>query len=316
MQSSVYIFSIEIGLGILVNSLFMIVFLATPSLRKTASNRFLINLLASDILTAISAAIALSVHTSKNSQVDIAEKAIFMYIFTTTLLSYLLSLLIVTADRFIAIILPYRYETMSRKKNVRLILVLTWLFIILVLVAGILLATSDSQKTLRIATAGLDYFLIVVALTGIVFLVVTNFIIYREVRRQLHVISSISVYDNDEKAAKRQENNLRKKELRAAYLCIAIVAVFVVTWSIFVMGLIAKIQRGRDDKHGKQFFFICQIIVLAALTINPFLYIPFNCELRRKMKIPFRRLKMLFCKEKQERMGTSTSQTNSVQSSL
>eukprot|EP00794_Sanderia_malayensis_P011105 gene11106-12274_t len=303
----VWLFYVEIGLAILVNGLILATFVTSKSLRKRVSNLFLMNLVLSDLLTAVAALIPMIIRMTQPDRDDAKVAAMFLYVVTAMMFSYLLSVLLVTLDRFIAIVTPYRYQSLLRRRNAKIIIFVSWLPIDAFLITGIALAMSDDPKMLSVARKSLTIAMFIVALTGIVFLVIANLLIFREVRRQVKLLSSITVFDNnDNTASKANQDKLRQKELRAAYLCFAIVALFVCTWGPFAALLFTNVQESHKNHSTGLASDIWQFVTFAGLIINPCLYVPFTSELRNKLKAPFRKFKQRFLKTEEVNTGEST----------
>jgi len=203
---------------------------------------------------------------------------LFMYIFTSTLIILLAATILVTFDRFLAIVKPYRYKEMLTKRNVVRLLTIIWLFGGIVLAIGLVLSTLDEPKTLEIAQNTLDVVLLTIAFAGILFLTIANSIIFREVRKQIKFVSSISVFGDDKEAAKKSDNNLRRKEIRAVYLCFSIVCVFVACWMPFSLGM-AFSRSSAMENVGKHFMDVGKALVFVGVILNPCIYVPFKSEL-------------------------------------
>ena len=273
----------EMVTAIVINGIVLLMLIKRASARKLISNTFLINLLVADIITAVIGLVACVTHYTRMSmRVKDWDEAkmglLFMYIFTSTLIILLAATILVTFDRFIAIVKPYRYKEMFSRRNVVKILTIIWLFGGIVLVIGLVLSTLDEPRTLEVAQNTLDVVLLAIAFAGILFLTIANSIIFREVRKQIKFVSSISVFGDDKEAAKKLDNSLRKKEVRAVYLCFTIVCVFVVCWLPFSLGL--AFSRSSAMKNvGKHFMDVGKVLVFVGIILNPCIYVPFKSEL-------------------------------------
>lgn len=310
-------YTTEMVIAIVFNCAVLFMLLRTSSVKKATSNIFLINLIVADIVTAVMGLVACSAHYARRGMgvkewTDTKMKTLFMYIFTSTLLILLTATILVTMDRFLAVAKPYLYKEISTKRNVVILMAIIWSIAAVVLILGLIFATLDNAESLRIATDAIDWVLIVITFTGILFLVIANSIILREVRKQVKLVSSISVFGNDKEAAKKSENSLRRKELRAAYLCIMIVCVFTVCWLPISLGLLLnRIEKG--NSVAKKLMEIGKALVFVGVILNPCLYVPFKSE-----------LKSTFCKCLVNRKAnivdggsaTKTTENSNIQSSV
>ena len=282
----------EVIAAIVINGIVLVVLLRNSSTRNLTSNIFLINLIVTDLVTAIMGLVAcLSHYTRMTINVkdwsDSKMAFLFMYIFTSTLVILLSATILVTLDRFIAIVKPYQYKEISTRRNVAKLLAIIWSFGAIILLLGLVFATLDEPSTLRIAQRTLDYVLMAVAFAGILFLIVANSIILREVRKQIKLVSSISVFGDDQEAAKKSESSLRRKEIHAAYLCFSIVCVFVCCWFPFSLGL-AFSRYAKTNSAGKHLMDIGKALVFVGVILNPCIYVPFKTELRASLCRCFR----------------------------
>ena len=308
---------LEVIFAIIINVAVLIILVRNSSAKKATANIFLINLIVADIVTAIIGLVACFTHYIRKKMgvkdwTDDKMLILFKYIFTSTLLILLTATILVTLDRFLAIVKPYRYKEMATKRNVVILLVTLWSLSAVVLVLGVVFATMDDPGILRVAQDALDFVLIAVSFAGILFLVIANSIILREVRKQIKLVSSVSVFGNDEEAAKKSENSLRKKELRAAYLCFSIVCVFVICWLPVALGL--ALNRCGVKSGGRHLMDIGMTLVFLGVILNPCLYVPFKSELRRSLCkcFPFKKTS----RENQSGYETKEGDRSTAQSSI
>ena len=286
MESSIrvlIVYWVEVIVAFIVNSCMLYLCLRTPNFRKAASNIFLINLIVSNLLTALAASIALGTHFGKGKPNHSDAATLFMYIYTALLVAHLLSVLLVTADRFIAVVYPFYYQKLLRKRNVRIMLITTWVFSLLSISTGTVLASTDDTRIINVASDSVKYIIIIIGLIGMLFLIVSNAVILRVVRKQIRLIISISVFGDDEAASKQHTNNLRKKELRATYLCFAIAGLFVITWCPLVAGCIITVAH-EETQVAKHLMDAGKYLILFGITLDSCLYVPFKSELRKLMK--------------------------------
>ena len=275
----------EIMIAIVLNAIVLVMLLRNSSIRKLTSNIFLINLIVADLVTAIMGLVACITHYTRKSMevrdwTDSKMGFLFMYIFTSTLVILLSATILVTLDRFLAIVKPYLYKEISTKGNVVKLLTIKWLIGAIVVLLGLVFATLDEPRTLQIAQRTLDFVVMAIAFAGILFLIIANSIILREVRKQIKLVSSISVFGDDKEAEKKSGRSLRKKELRAAYLCFTIVCVFIACWLPLSLGF-AFYRNSEMKTAGRHLMDIGKVLVFLGIILNPCIYVPFKSELRQ-----------------------------------
>ena len=283
-MSEITIYTVEISVAILFNGIVLSMLVMNSSVKKSTSNIFLVNLIVADLVTAVMGLTACLTHYARKKMAvkewtDSKMVILFMYIFTSSLLVLLMATILVTLDRFVAIVKPYRYREISTRRNVTIILTVIWTLAAIVLILGSVFATMDDRDNLRIAQDALDFVLVVISFAGILFLVIANAIILREVQKQVKHVSSVSVFGNDAEAAKRSEVALRKRELRAVYLCLTIVCVFIVSWLPVSLGLVLNLSP-RTKTAGRELMRVGKAVIFVGVILNPCLYVPFKSELR------------------------------------
>ena len=213
---------------------------------------------------------------------------LFMYIFIASLIDSLIAIILVTMDRFIAITRPFKYREIFTKRNVYIQLVISWIIVIIAPILGVICATITNQESYKIAQSSLALVVAGISIFGMVFLATANLIILSQIRKQIKLVSSISVFGDDKEAAKKSEESLRKKEMRAVYLCFSIVGMFIISWLPFAIGLIINKYPALENASivlmdtGKA-------LVLLGIALNPCLYVPFKSDLRAMLLNVFSR---------------------------
>ena len=292
-MTTMVVYTVQVTIAILINAIFLAMFVRNPSLRATPSNIFLINLIGSDIVTAMAGLVACINFFIRHAATDeiMSETrgiTLFMYIFIASLIDSLIAIILVTMDRFIAITQPFKYREMFTKRNVYIQLITSWIIVIIAPILGVIFATTTNQESYRIAQSSLALVVAGVSIFGMVFLAIANLIILGQIRKQIKLVSSISVFGDDKEAAKKSEDSLRKKEMRAVYLCFSIVGMFIISWLPFAIGLIINKYPSLVNASivlmdaGKA-------LVLLGIALNPCLYVPFKSDLRAMLLNVFSR---------------------------
>ena len=165
----------------------------------------------------------------------------------------ILSLGIMTLDRLVAIKSPLRHKSIMYPKRVLLLILLSWVIPGLITIQEVLVYLKYSwQKELKIR----GYFLFIVFMTGSIFLMMSNFYLYKVIQKHIRFMSgqmkiverakrgrmfsnSSSSDVNDQSSCARIMNSCRNDikfrklflgELRTARMCVVIVMAFVCCW--------------------------------------------------------------------------------------
>lgn len=283
-MTTMVVYTVQVTLAILINAVFLAMFTRNASLRATTSNIFLINLIGSDIVTA-TAGLVVCINffirhaTTEEIMSETRGITLFMYIFIASLVDSLIAIILVTMDRFIAIMRPFKYREIFTKRNVYIQLIISWIVVIIAPTVGVIFATTTNQESYKGAQSSLALIVAGISIFGMVFLAIANLIILGQIRKQIKLVSSISVFGDDKEAAKKSEDALRKKEMRAVYLCFSIVGMFIISWLPFAIGLIIN-KYPPMEKASIVLMDTGKALVLLGIALNPCLYVPFKSDLR------------------------------------
>ena len=282
-MAKIVVFTVESSVAIAINAFILVLILKSSKLRKATSNIFLINLIVADLVAASMAlVVCLGHYAQKAKRKEWKEEnaiELFMFVFTSTLITLLVAVILVTIDRFVAVVTPFRYQELFTRRKITILLATIWAIGGVILLAGLVCATLDDSKTLEVAKSVLDIVLITISSAGVVFLIIANTVILRAIRKQLKLESTVSVFGNDTVAAKKSETNLRKKEIRAVYLCFSIVALFTICWLPITVALVLD-RSVNSSNSGRTFMELGKTLVFIGIALNPCLYVPFKAELR------------------------------------
>ncbi len=281
---TMYIFIIDCVLitsSVLISILITITFIYDKHLLALPSNKFLVNFVIADFVVA-SGALVLAVSSKETDQKGAPLKfLVTSTYFIVAITSYWLSLMIVTIDRYIAIVYPLEYSTRISSSSACRIILAFWIFVVLFTISNLTIAVllhanhQTVSKTLLV-------FLLVITFAGFGSLLFVNTIIFRQVRRQVKRLASISV-----DIAGEAQRTLKKRETKSAYLCFSMVATFVICWLPSAM---MAIMRWENFAVGYfKFVKLTTTLFHANLVINPFLYVFWKSDVRCAMR-------RLFCR--------------------
>lgn len=259
-----------IGFSLFLGLLITLIFITNRELCRTASNKFLINFLATNFPVAI-AGLVITARIRKRSKTIDQGDALTSSFLIVSLFTYLLGLLLVTIDRFIAIICPFIYAERMTRKNVCRIIVAFWITVAAFFtfaITRVLVDTDNGSVTIS------HTILLVASLIGIVALLIINTVIFYQIRRQVRYLNTVSVGDSDD-----NRRFLRRSEKKAAYLCFAMVVTQAICW---LPHTIAGMKT--EKKQYMQLIRYTTSLYYVSLVINAFLYIFWHSEIRRAMK--------------------------------
>jgi hypothetical protein len=270
---------------ILINTFVLLLVYKRKALR-TVTNYILCSLAASDLLTGLfSIPIYLACNIIRKGEICFWSELMLRL----TSISTVLHLLMVTMDRYLAIIYSLRYHSIVTKKRAILLLSMIWclsFFMALIQLAWITPATMDVVKerpeTIKDKEIPYDLLSIVVFFAvPLLVMLITYGCIFFEVLRQSRNIKKNSVPGYLENRKKDRH------EWKAAIMFVIMVVVFVVCWLPY---FIIRIQQNFSDA-----FFVLPpvaeyiLIMLRFLTsfINPCLYIFGKHDFRKALSKVF-----------------------------
>ena len=264
-----------------VSFLIIAVFIYDKALRQLPSNAFLINFVATNLLVA-SAGFQIA---STAAPIDFEGKPEFLIsvsCFIVSVVSYTLSLSLITLDRYWAIVKPFDYATNMNWPKVKKILVVFWFSVTLFGIATLVVAfLLYSEKEL--ISAVLVIVMYVVALLFLLLLILVNSIIIREVRRQVRrlVLSSL---ENSKVCLQ-----LARREKRTTYLCFGVVATFLLCWLPKCVCVIFVFAPLRFKNLG-YLIHVSTTLYFVSLLINPIWYIFWKADFRQSLRRLFTRI--------------------------
>ena len=184
------------------------------------------------------------------------------------LLAMFCSLMVTTADRFVAIKFPFRHNSLTGR-NVLLIVSASWIpgicFVVTVLTTGI---TPYRMKVIHI----------VVILTSIFVLALSNLVVYFAARNHNEFL----------KQHTPQKGKL-DKNLRASYVCFALVITFISFWIPYLIHDILELAHIQFINSEAFEVAVEQIALLNSL-VDPILFVVFSKRLRNELYLLTRKI--------------------------
>ncbi|XP_066919508.1 tachykinin-like peptides receptor 86C [Clytia hemisphaerica] len=247
---------------VLVNLFFLTCILLKRKTRRMKETRFLLNLQFTHVLVGVNS----FVYYSKGYTESIM-------IANLLLLQVFLGLICMTLERFLSIIYPFKMRQSSTRYHYILISI-SWLLIGLLTALGLVYfeditghQNNDNRVFLMFSTA-----LVSIAILLLAF---TNFKLLLIARKHFKEIGKTLV---------REKTEICKRNSKATYTCIIIVASFIILWLPQlihnILSLLNIYQAGKDR-------LLTQIVWLIAMIdsiVNPFVHMCFNRGIRQMVK--------------------------------
>ena len=198
------------------------------------------------------------------------------YIITNSLLlAMFCSLMLTTGDRFFAIKFPSRYNLVT-SKSVILVLVSSWvptlIFVTVVRSVGI---SSNGLKVIHIAIIGFSS----------VVLAASNVKVYIIARNHDRFVKENSM-------CRKRIIGEKNKLLKASYVCFAIVFNFIIFWMPYCIHDIMELTHMYESTNQNIFDIIVEQIALLNSLSDPILFIILSTHTRREIKKLFKLFKL------------------------
>ena len=190
----------------------------------------------------------------------------------------ILSLGLITTDRFIAIMLPLRHRLMMTRKRIKLAIGLCWLIVIILMtIQGLLFIFASARTEIQVRCLLLGIFFFV----GSIVLSVSNTILYRTVRNRtaMHNLKVVGFHifqhalqHSGSKKRQRFRSMKRKDETTRVRVCIWMTVLFIVCWlpvTIYYLIWLAL----TTNPAGRLGLTVCFALVGFNSVLNPVIYL-------------------------------------------
>ena len=207
-------------LGTLVNGSVIGILLSSSVLRRNRAIQLFINLLASYFVFNLLTIFGVSIERVKVHDYIVALKLVAT-----------LSLVVLTIDRMLAIKFPFRYHLLPSWSTI-LMSALCWIIPIAFTVVAKTVLEKSSLNQARSSK------IVFVFIAGIIFLVISNLIIFREARAQQKKIRrSNTITSCDRRTVTHFQ------EARLAYLCFGVVIIYSLLWLPVILELMIDMKN-------------------------------------------------------------------------
>ena len=276
-------FNITMCLSVLIvitNSIPIWIIISTRTIRRDMSNKYLVNLWLSHVVVGLFSIVVTIILFVINNSIKWA-------LFTgSASITTSFALITFTVDKFVCIKYPFHHQNLPNWLSY-LVMLFCWIIGAIHLVIGEIFSSVSDMKNMRLTFLGTGCAVLVV-------LLVCNALIFKELRRHIKAISAsitsnivtinISVVPNNNIAntadydlsstTDLRKGFIKKKEIRAAYVCIYMATSYTIFWiPFFVVSFVSDLNTPTNLGY--------TIYVGAINSIaDPVIYICFNKRVR------------------------------------
>ena len=248
-------------------------FLINKKLLRRTCNNFLFSLTFADLLVA-----STGILIGTLNEVSETKFLLIISYFVVSLIASALNLLMVTTDRFIAIMNPFRYRQLLSKRKTIITIAITWSFVIMTAISVTAIVTKvkgdielKADKVITVILA----VMITVASLAIVLLFTANVFIFKQAHKQFKHLSSM--IRKSESTSQEYHRILKEQETKTAHLCFIMVFLFSACWLPLVIYSVLALAT----KYNNEIFLdVSILLVLLNATVDPVLYVFIKKEIR------------------------------------
>lgn len=264
-------------IGIVLNGTISFIIMSNRRLRRRKSNKFLLNLLLSDMCVCVSF-FCYSVVNISDERMNFDSHMTFAFLISVFMLLSLDNLIVVTLDRLIAVKWSFYYQNKLKAKHVYVTICAAWSITVLYF---IILMVVRHSSTILIAFGLVHYSFLSVIIAGFVVMLVTNIIIYVEAKRQLRAISKTFVSATLSKT-ERGKNMQRHKECRLVRISMSMVLSFVIFWLPSVISCFyMKVQ---ETFLSEEYHYVSWCLVSLNYICDPLIYVALSKDVKTEIK--------------------------------
>lgn len=209
----------------------------------------------------------------------------------------ILNLTLITLDRLIAVKWPFFYEDRIRSRQVCTAIAAVWGITISYGIVIIILVNVFDFKASQYAGS---IFFTVIVITGFLTLLISNYFVFSEERKQIKALEKISIKLFDDSGT--HKNKCRAKEFRLARINFGLVLSFFLFWINSLILNIKKLVHSNEEEYHINLGYILTSIYLVKVyyICNPMWYVALSLEVKRDVK-------RIFIKKNVEKVTNSRS---------
>uniref|UniRef100_A0A7M5XIY9 G-protein coupled receptors family 1 profile domain-containing protein n=1 Tax=Clytia hemisphaerica TaxID=252671 RepID=A0A7M5XIY9_9CNID len=289
-------------IGVLGNSLVCAVIIKSNTLRKRATNYFLLSLAIGDLLSGL-VIIPIKIFTySKNGKFCMGQEMCRMYrnidpfIFTTSITH----LLVICIDRFIAIDKPFYYPRLFSFKNIKIMLSSIWVYALSWgFMNNVNWSTLQLQGTFQIkgyrCLRTRDQFSAYLYMIVFVVPCLIMALLYgrmwhiamahaKEIRKRYNNYSSQASLDKVAAHSTKKFIAARLLELKATKVICVVFGTFVVCWVPLIILVVIDTFITKVTLEGVPYKIVVEYLPLLNSSLNPFIYCFFHKDFQKGLK--------------------------------
>lgn len=265
----------------------------------STTNTLIVNMAVSNILLAV-CVLPFEFHFIVRGHYDLGyfvcglKETIFMF----SLPSQIVNLLLMTFERLIKILLPYRYESIFRKRVVQMMIVITWSYTLFVALFPFILAPLTSHPLVHVKQGKcwtyltihyIFYQIMGNFITPIVFIVGMNLKIFCIAQRHYRDIQLQTNHLNVHTTSKSKARNFTAN-FKAAKTVMMLFVVYSACWLTYILIVIANVAC--SICHPRELTWTSNAINYSSVALSPMLYGLRNVDIR---KVVLRKYTRMFC---------------------
>ena len=263
-----FLFCTMDAIALLINGGILMVLFSRWKSRASVSEKLYISIVLFQFTTGLGG-IVLATKFDKGSAGQLRDDTIIVQV-TFSLIGLALNEIMITVDRIIALTLPNRYPMVIGRKQIWIMLIITWVIPVLIAIFSTTVITTG--KPSRSVSHGLAVLAAASGLTAFLALTVLNAYLFKQIRQY---------------AGCERLRVLTDGDIKGAQLCVGITASYIALWFPQLFYIIGRLVRIRGVRN-LWYVQLVNTLVLCNGIVDACLYILLRRDLRRGFRELFR----------------------------